>query len=65
MHLLLVNNCSHDDKSKNKMHNRTVRAKNASPPKARKEYTSPMSRSKSAETSVSKVEISHCKCIKC
>ena len=46
-----VNNCSHDDKSKNRKHDRNVRAKTASPPKARKESTSPKPRSKSAKVS--------------
>ena len=52
----VVNNCLHDDKCKNKMHSRTDRAKTASPPKSRKESTSPKPRSKSVEASIRKVE---------
>ena len=51
-----VNKGSHGDKGKNNMHSRTDRAKTASPPKARKESTSPKPRSKSVEASVRKVE---------
>ena len=57
MHLLLLIIVSHDDKSKNKKHDKNYRSKTASPPKARKESTYTKPRSKSAtEVYVRKVE---------